>query len=135
MIQGKITGSFPITNSERALATISKIETMIDCIPGATRSGDKTFKVQAKVALLTITLEGEVKEFVVADNVVRNVISVRGPGVNATVSSQLTVNTNNLEYQIEYKAEVSQVLEGIVKREIDKVSNEIVQCTRRKVTG
>jgi hypothetical protein len=60
---------------------------------------------------------------------------VRGPGISATVFSSLKVRDGSLIYDVEYRGDVSQVLEKIARREVERVSNEIIECTRRKVTS
>ncbi len=135
MIHGKVSGSFPVPDEERALQVVSDPNTLINCIPGATRINEKEFRVQAKVAMIVVTLTGVLTNFKVEGRQVLSEITVRGPGISATVFSSLKVHDGSLVYDVEYRGDVSQVLEKIARREVERVSNEIIECTRRKATS
>ena len=130
----KISGEVNIKDEEKAIKFISSYENLIHCIPGVTEVDGKKFKAKAKIGFLTLEVDGEVKSYEFKDNESKSVIEVKGPGVISTISSIVKVMGNKLVYEVEYDAQVTiKGLERIVHSQAEKISREIIDCTKKSI--
>jgi carbon monoxide dehydrogenase subunit G len=130
----EIDGEESIKDSISLISFLSKKENLMCCIPGVTsRNGDK-FVTKTKVGFISIELNGEIKDFEVNNNVIKNTIEIQGAGMEVVVKTTLDVEEKVLKWKVEYEAKgsLAQSFRKIIDGQAEKVAKDIISCSLEK---
>ncbi|BCU69518.1 SRPBCC domain-containing protein [Stygiolobus caldivivus] len=130
----KISGEVDIKNVDRAEKFLSSYENLINCLPGVTEVKGREFSAKVKIGFLSLEAKGEVKFYDFKGNMSTSIIEVKGVGVNSTITSKVKIVGNKLLYEVDYEAQVNiKGLEKIVEKQANKISEEIITCTKQRI--
>ncbi len=127
----EIGGKEEIKDREIAMKILGNKENLLKCTPNVKKIDGNKFTAEMKMGPLQIELEGEIKDFQVLNNEVKNVIEVSGPGIIITINTNVRVEDKYVEWNASY--DVRGPLSNAIRKTIDskakEVTKEIISCT------